>query len=105
MVKKAETQRKRGALTPVFGLLLAVGLFAIAYVLSDGVVMHMPAVRATLVDNSTKGTATIAFAVGIWVIFLALGYFVVAILAGKDPEDAKQIPLPTKQKDLKKKKR
>ena len=102
MVKKAEVQRKRHPLTPVFGLLLAAGLFVVAYVLSDGVIMHLSYVK-NAVDIGHKSMATIGFAVGIWVLFLAVAFFLVAMLAGKDPNDAKQIPLPPRAKDLKKK--
>jgi hypothetical protein len=102
MVKKAEVQKKRSPLTPVFGLLLAVGLFAVAYFLSATIVMKMPAVKTAVASNQMT-LATVGFAVGIWVLFLAVGYFLVAILAGKDPEDAKQIPLPPKSRDMKKK--
>jgi hypothetical protein len=101
MVKKAEVQKKRHPLTPVFGLLLAVGLFAIAYFLSATVVMKLPSVRTAVASNQMT-LATVGFAVGIWVLFLALSFFLVAMLAGKDPEDAKQIPLPPKAKDMKK---
>ncbi len=102
MVKKAEVQKKRHPLTPVFGLLLACGLFAIAFFLSATVVMKLPSV-VNAVPSGQKMLATVGFAVGIWVLFLALAFFLVAMLAGKDPEDAKQIPLPPKAKDLKKK--
>ena len=104
MVKKAEVQRKRHPLTPVFGLLLAGGLFAVAFFLSATVVMKLPAVAST-VDSGHRTIATAGFAVGIWVLFLAVAFFLVAILAGKDPDAAKQIPLPPRAKDLKKKKR
>jgi hypothetical protein len=100
MVKKAEVQKKRHPLTPVFGLLLAGGLFAIAYFLSSLLVPKI----ASIAFNQ-RPQATIGLAVGIWVFFLALAFFLVAMLAGKDPDDAKQIPLPPKAKDLKKKKR
>jgi|SRR5579871_2584768 len=102
MVKKAEVQKKRHPLTPVFGLLLAIGLFAIAYFLSAGPVWSMSAVH-NAVGNANKPVAILGIAFGIWLLFLAVAYFLVAVLAGKDPEDAKQIPLPPKAKDMKKK--
>jgi len=102
MVKKAEVQRKRHPLTPVFGLLLAAGLFAVAYFLSATVVMKLPSVSSAVASDQ-RTLATIGFAVGIWVLFLAVAFFLVAMLAGKDPNDAKQMPLPPRAKDMKKK--
>ena len=102
MVKKAEVQKKRSPLTPVFGLLLAGGLFAIALFVSAGPVWNLPAVHNNIA-SSQKTLAIVGLAVGIWLFLLALAFFLVSILAGKDPEDAKQIPLPPKAKDLKKK--
>ncbi len=75
MVKKAEKENKRSPLLPVFALLLIVGLLAVAYV-----------------------TYRIAFTIAIWVALLAISYFLVAVLVGKDPNDTDAIPLPPKTK-------
>jgi hypothetical protein len=98
MVKKAEKIRKRSPLLPVFGLIIAVGLFAIAYVLSTEVVVKMPQVRNVVASNLPL--ARWAFAFAIWLVFLGVAYFVVALAAGKDPDAARDMPLPTRQKDL-----
>ena len=97
MVKKAEKTQKRSPLLPVFGLITAVGLFVVAYVLSSQVVVKMPQVKTVV--SSNLPLATWAFAFVIWLVFLGLAYFVVAVAAGKDP-DVNRMPLPTRQKDL-----
>ncbi len=98
MVKKAENLRKRSPLLPVFGLIIAVGLFAISYVLSSEVVVKMPQVSRVIGGNGAL--ARWAFAFVIWLVFLGVAYFVVALAAGKDPDSGKNIPLPPRQKDL-----
>ncbi len=98
MVKKAEKITKRSPLLPVFGLLIAVGLGAIAYVLSNEFVLKMPQVRAVIGDSVPL--ARWAFTLIIWLMLLGIAYFLVAVLTGKDPESAQQYKLPTKQKDL-----
>jgi hypothetical protein len=102
MVKKAEKIQKKHPLTAVGGLLLAVSLFGVSYILA-GFVVQMPQVLK-VIGNGTKTTATIAFAFGIWVVLLATSFFLVAVLAGKDPASAaNQMPLPPRAKDQKKK--
>ena len=98
MVKKAEKIRKRSPLLPVFGLIIAVGLFAIAYVLSAEVVVKLPQVRNVV--SSNLSLARWAFAFAIWLLFLGAAYFVVALAAGKDPDAGRNVPLPPRQKDL-----
>jgi cation transporter-like permease len=97
MVKQAEKIRKRNPLLPVFGLIIAVGLFAVAYILSSQVVIKLPQVRGVIGGN--QSLATWAFAFVLWLVFLGVAYFFVALAAGKDP-DQKRMPLPTRQKDL-----
>ncbi len=98
MVKKAETVRKRSPLLPVFGLIIAVGLFAVAFVLSSEFIVKMPQVRNVVRDNLQL--AKWAFAFIVWLLFLGVAYFVVALAAGKDPDASREIPLPPRQKDL-----
>ena len=92
---------------PVFGLIIAVGLFAMAYGLVD------PAVRLanTLLAKAFSGglpwppprdTATIetlAIAFGLWLVFLIIAYTLVAILSGKDPNSPKDIQMPPRTKE------
>jgi hypothetical protein len=100
MVKKAENKQKRSPLTPIFGVLLAVGLFAVAYFITSAYIIHMPQVAQTIGANQTMGT--IGLSIGIWVILLAIAFFLVAVMAGKDPESATTMPLPPKSKSVKK---
>jgi hypothetical protein len=97
MVKKAEKLKKRSPWVPVFGLITAVALGAVAYVISAYVVIKMPQVKSVIAGMERQ--ATIAFAVGIWLALLATAFFLVALIVGKDPESAKDIPLPPKAKD------
>ncbi len=89
MVKKAEVQRKRSPLLPVFGLILAVALFVIAYGLADLVIMRPEIYRQVA---SQLQTARIAFSVGIWLVLMAITFFLVALLVGKDPDKAPPLP-------------
>jgi hypothetical protein len=104
MVKKAEVVRKRSPLLPVFGLITAVALFAIAYVLSSEVVVKIRQVRDTI-PLQNMPLARWAFAFVIWLVLLGVAYFLVSLLVGKDPETATNVVLPTKQKDLPKEQR
>ncbi|MCC7447647.1 MAG: hypothetical protein IT324_09535 [Anaerolineae bacterium] len=90
MVKKAEVQRKRSPLLPVFGLILAVALFAIAYGVTDLVILKIPGVYAQVA--SQLQTARIAFSFGIWLVLMAIVFFLVALLTGKDPDKAPPLP-------------
>ncbi len=104
MVKIAEKENRRGPLASVFGLFLAGGLFAVAYIISSEVLIKKVAQLQDAIQHFGKPVATLLFAFGIWIVLLALAFFVVAILVGKDPNSAKEIPLPPKSKDIKKKK-
>ena len=101
MVKKAEIERKRNPLNPILGLLLAVGLLAIAYIITDQVILKSGNyigghVLAVIGQASTQ--YRILFTIAIWVALLAVAYFLVAVMAGKDPNDINQMPLPPKNK-------
>jgi hypothetical protein len=102
MVKQAEKERKRNPLLPVFGLLLAAGLFVLAYVIA-GEVIKMPQVKSVVLGM--KNTAQLIFGFAIWLGLLAISFFLVAVLVGKDPESTKGIPLPTRERDIKKRRR
>ena len=103
MVKKAELDRKRHPLYPVFALLLVVGMLAVAFFITEVVVLKMPQVRSVV--GGALLQARIGFTVGIWFVLMAFSFFVVSLLVGKDPNDTKAMPLPPKAKDLKKAKR
>jgi hypothetical protein len=103
MVKQAEKDRKRNPLLPVFGLILAIGLFALAYFLVDPAVKLLNSVRHGAIpwpppqDSATLETLAIAFA--LWLIFLIIVYTFVAIASGKDPNSAKGLQLPPRTKE------
>jgi hypothetical protein len=97
MVKKAEKIKKRSPWVPVFGLITAVALGAVAYVIAAYVVIKIPQVKTVI--SGMERQATIAFSVGIWLALLATAFFLVALIVGKDPESTKDIPLPPKAKD------
>jgi hypothetical protein len=98
MVKKAEKIRKRNPLLPVFGIIVAIGLGAIAYIVSTEVILKMPQVRNVVGSNVVM--ARWAFTLVVWLVLLGVAYFFVALAAGKDPDVGKHMQLPTKQKDL-----
>lgn len=116
MVKVAEKNVKRSPMTPVFGLLLAVGLLFVAFLISLFVV-QIPVVRSTLVGvgQVTIGNNRIPIPIGdanakyltwghvgvtaiFWFLLAGFSYFLVTMAAGKDPESAKQIPLPPRDR-------
>ena|SRR5689334_18359225 len=102
MVKQAAKENKRSPLLPILGLLLAVGLLAIAYVLVDQVVLktgNFIGGHVLAVIGQSTTTYRIAFTVAIWVALLAVSYFLVAVLVGKDPNDKDAIPLPPKNQN------
>jgi len=121
MVKRAEVIRKRNPLLPVFGIIIAVGLFIVAMSLVPLTVNVLnkvsPGFRVSGVDFSiapdpavagsplkltmaSSGRLGVAFA--IWLFLLAIAYALVAVLAGKDPDTAKGIKLPPRDKRPKK---
>ena len=113
MVKQAEKVRKRSPLMPVFGLLLAIGLLFVAFVIAVQVV-RLPQVASTLgelpqlkIGNSRIplgmfGDDThlyltwgqVGFTLVFWFVLAGLSYFLVTVAVGKDPESAKEVPLP-----------
>jgi hypothetical protein len=96
MVKQAEKVRRRSPLLPVFGLLLAAGLFVLAYIVVDAITP----IRK-VIESSGSSAARLIFAGAIWLGLLAASVFLVAVLAGKDPESAQNIKLPPRERDIK----
>ncbi|GEM_PF-983302 len=110
MVKQAEKRRQRSPLLPIFGLILAVGLFVLAYIAEDPLVsvvnqvakqsITLPPPAAQLTPKfvmPSLGRLGVAFA--IWLILLALAYTFVAVIGGRDPESAKGMQLPPRTKE------
>lgn len=101
MVKKAEKDTRRSPLLPIFGLFLAGGLLAAAYVVVDLVVLktgNFIGGKVLAVIGQPTPMYRIAFTIAIWVAMLAVAYFLVAVMVGKDPNDKDAIPLPPKNK-------
>ncbi len=124
MVKHAEKVRKRSPLLPVFGLILAIALFIVAYGLVEpvrafanqrfaGGSFALPDPKYFLVTQTNPAdpksptkiiipsTARLGVAFAFWLILLALSYTLVAVLAGRDPNSAKNIQLPPRTKEEK----
>jgi ribose/xylose/arabinose/galactoside ABC-type transport system permease subunit len=119
MVKQAEKVRKRNPMLPVYGLILAITLFVVAYLLvspvSDLARKFSPDFRLSRQEFSITQTENgqtkvtmpgwdrIGVAFAIWLILMALASAVVAMAIGKDPNSAKQIVLPPRTKEEKRK--
>ena len=105
MVKKVELEQKKSPLRAIYGLIIAVGLFLISYgISSEFIVGKVPQVR-DVVSQMGRPTATILFGVAIWLVLLAFTFFLVAMIVGRDPKAANQIPLPPKASDKRKQRR
>ncbi len=102
MVKIAEKRQTRNPLLPIFGIIVAVGLAVAAWFGSDILIQAVPQLKASFSGGPSATTGHLAIAVGLWLALLALAYFLVAFLAGKDPESAKDLKLP--ERKIKKKK-
>ena len=122
MVKQAEVVVKKNPLSPIYALLLMVGLFVVAYTIAGEMFQGQPfqikgffPVPAIAGSTFTMGSiptphpdpsapnkklvipvAQLAFAGGLWLALLAVAYFLVTVLAGRDPEDARRLPMPEK---------
>jgi hypothetical protein len=102
MVKQAEKDNKRSPLLPIFGLLMAGGLLAASYAITTLVVLKAGNFVGNnvikVIGDHPPAWYPIAFTIGIWVAMLAVAYFLVAVMVGKDPNDKDAIPLPPKGK-------
>jgi hypothetical protein len=127
MVKEAEKQKKVNVMSPIWSLLLIIGLFAVSYAVSSVLFQTVPQLKGpvngmgviripipgtvaplspTDPPNTKPGQIVIAipitvllFSGGIWLAFLAFAYFLVTMLAGKDPEDSAKMPLPPRKRE------
>ncbi|HRE46150.1 MAG TPA: hypothetical protein PLD47_00360 [Aggregatilineales bacterium] len=105
MVKQAEKQVKKNPLLPIFALILAGGLFFFALLIANGLVQGEIGKIAQLMTfkaSPNRWTATIGIAFGIWLVFIAIAYFVVAVAAGRDPDDSPKIEVTPLRKAKKK---
>lgn len=116
MVKQAEKIRKRNPLLPVFGLIVAIGLFVIAFSLVEPIRVFVAQKYPDSGFAQSLGTPKefqltptfklpslprLGVAFAIWLILLAIAYTLVAVLAGRDPNSAKNIQLPPRTKEEK----
>jgi hypothetical protein len=98
MVKQAERQVKRSPLLPIFGLIIAIGLGVVAWFGSDLLIQAVPQLKSNFGGvGQQANVGHIAIAIGLWLAMLALAFFLVALLTGKDPESAKGMKLPPRE--------
>lgn len=105
MVKQAERRAKPSPLVPVFGLIMAVGLAAIAIlivtmVIDSGSIQQLQVFKDPAAPNRVVAILGLAFV--LWLAMLGIAYLLVALFAGKDPEDARRLELPPREVDRKK---
>lgn len=114
-IKQAEKRRQRSPLLPIYGILIAVCLYIVAFALEHpmadlirkiapqaGFVIPLPDIQFTptfVPPNSEQWL----IAIPIWAVLLAFAYFLVAMLSGRDPDSAKNLRLPPRTKDEKRK--
>jgi hypothetical protein len=128
MVKQADKIEKTNPLSPIYAALMMVGLFVVAYIISGEMflgspvkikgALPIPAMAGSVAQmgqldtkipnpDTTQGApkylivyyAQLAMAGGLWLALLALGYFIVAVIAGRDPEDSKGVPMPERHRE------
>lgn len=94
MVKQAEKIRKRSPFLPVVGLIIAVGLGVVAALLIEPLLTLLPELRTALLSTGSNYNY-MRFAIGgvIWLVMCGLAYFLVALLAGNDPNRIKGTPM------------
>ena len=98
MVKQAVKLQKRNPLLPIFGLIIAIGLGVVAYLLMRPVIRLVPNLGGAIAGMGSRSNwGEIAVAFTLWVLMSAFAYFVVAVLTGRDPQMAEKLP-PRRQK-------
>lgn len=105
MVRQAERRVKRSPLVPVFGLVIAIGLAAIAIlivtlVIDSGSVQQLLIFKDPAAPNRVVAIVGLAFV--LWLAMLSIAYLLVALLSGRDPDDARKLELPPREVDRKK---
>lgn len=105
MVKQAEKKVKKSPLVPIFGLIIGGGLGLVAFIIMDPLLKSFPEFESALYAMPNYWFARFLVWLGIWLPMLLIAYFLVAILAGRDPNSPKYLPMPprnVKKKDWKK---
>lgn len=105
MVRQAERRVKRSPLVPVFGLVIAIGLAAMAIlivtmVIDSGSVQQLLIFKDPAAPNRVVAIVGLAFV--LWLAMLSIAYLLVALLSGRDPDDARKLELPPRDADRKK---
>lgn len=104
MVKQAERHHKPSPLLPIFGIIIAVGLAVVALVLTTALIdggSIQPLRQFQPANSPNRTIAILGIGFAMWLPMFALVMLFVTLLAGKDPEDAKQIQLPPRVKKKK----
>ncbi|MBX3065454.1 MAG: hypothetical protein U0528_16500 [Anaerolineae bacterium] len=102
MVKQAEKLKKVSPLLPIYGLVVAVGLAVVARLLVDPVLKVLPELNSALLSSGYPyETMKWVVAGAMWIVFIGLAYFLVALISGKDPTSPKYLP-PLPERDPKK---
>ncbi|MHB8625841.1 MAG: hypothetical protein ACYDBJ_20915 [Aggregatilineales bacterium] len=114
-IKQAEKRRHRSPLLPIYGIIIVVCLYIVAYALENPLadlirrvapqssfILPPPDVQFTP-TFVMPSTGRLLVAVVIWVVLLAFVYFLVSLLTGRDPDSAKNLQLPPRTKEEKRK--
>lgn len=105
MVKQAVKEKKRNPWVPVGGLILALGLAVVAYFLTNLVLdQNLFGLGAALKSTGSNYNISV-FALGLilWLIMTGIGYFLVSILVGSDPDPMSAKNIPMRPRTVKKK--
>lgn len=94
MVKQAEKKVKRNPLLPIFAIVLAVGFLVFGVIIANGLITgEIGKIQELMKFRSSpnKNVAIAGIAFAIWLTLMAIMYFVVALLAGKDPNQGPKL--------------
>jgi hypothetical protein len=99
--------KKVNVMLPVFGLVLAIALAILAFVLSEPIVRSVPQLRdikaGVRVGGELISWGRLLVAGGMWTVMMTFSYLLVAVLAGRDPKDTSKMKLPPRKVQPKKK--
>ncbi len=110
-VKVAQKRRKRNPFLPVLALMYIFGALVIAYLLINPVTalinhfapnagFFLPPPELQFSPQFVMpSTPRIVMTIVIWLILIGLGYMLVGLLAGRDPDTPKAIQMPPKNKE------
>lgn len=94
-------------LLPIFGLVLAIALAILAFILSEPLVRSVPQLRDIKAGIRVGGElitwGRLLIAGGLWAVAMTISYLLVAILVGRDPTDTSKMKLPPRKVQPRKK--